>query len=1017
MTIAEIAKQPNQDYRPIPFWSWNDKLEADELERQIHLMHDAGIGGFFMHARGGLLTEYLGKEWFDMTKTSIHTADECSMNPWAYDENGWPSGFGSGIVNGLGIRYQQKYLRNRKITPSELAEAENVIAVYTTAGKRISEEQANQESEILLLYYDVNPYYVDTLDLEVTEKFIETVHQAYYDSLTEAERKSMKGFFTDEPQISRNGIPWSFAHEAEYRSAWNEELLDVLPQLFFRFSGWERTRWRFWRLTTHLFMNHFMKPIYDWCDAHGWQLTGHQVCEDNYDSQLTCNGAVMPHYQYYHVPGMDALGRNPITLATTLQLASAAAQTGKKQILSETFALCGWAVDFADLKWLYQWQTVHGINLLCQHLEGYSLRGIRKRDYPASLFIHQPWWSNYKPFNDAFSRVGVLLTEGEIRTNVLLLHGISTAHIFYDTTLDTTDHYMKYSDNFESLSRLLESAHLNHHYGDETLMEQHGSVKNGRLVIGKQSYGLVIMPKLMNLSSAQAELLAEFIRQGGKVLALKNDIDAHFYINGELADDLTLLKDITWYDSAEDMVQEAMNLADPICSVVKGTESGNIAKLSAQAEHINVARRYYNDFDGKPATLYYYVNTKRFDSFETELYLDVPGVEMFDSETGKVVPVHYEKTANGIRIPYRFEPAGALLIIARDYETVSATPVCHPEKSLAMRPEFNIAECTENLLTLDYCAYEVDGKQISSREYVLTVQEELLKLERDADTVLIFEFTAGSSYNPGEPLTLLLEHPERYEISVNGTVVSNRPDGFFADKAFERIAIGNAVIAGKNTIRLRTTFHQPEETYAGIRAARKFESEKNKLSFDSEIEAVYLCGNFGVSTTAKFKELDRNAFRCAGPFTLEAAPEKVDITHIEQSGFPFFAGNITLTQELELTKEEAEEPCRIAFSHLFANVAEISINGKEIGKLNRPDYSLDIPADTLKAGVNTLQIKLINSLRNMLGPHHKEEGELFGVGPGSFYKDQGVFCSKQPQDWNDNYCFLRFGVKPEHGIL
>ena len=60
---------------------------------------------------------------------------------------------------------------------------------------------------------------------------------------------------------------------------------------------------------------------------------------------------------------------------------SAAAQTGRRQILSETFALCGWAVSFADLKWLAQWQFVHGVNFLCQHLEGYSLRGIRKREF------------------------------------------------------------------------------------------------------------------------------------------------------------------------------------------------------------------------------------------------------------------------------------------------------------------------------------------------------------------------------------------------------------------------------------------------------------------------------------------------------------------------------------------------------------------------------------------------------------------------------------------------------------
>ena len=45
-------------YRPIPFWSWNEKINTKETIEQIHKMDDVGIGGFFMHARGGLQTEY-----------------------------------------------------------------------------------------------------------------------------------------------------------------------------------------------------------------------------------------------------------------------------------------------------------------------------------------------------------------------------------------------------------------------------------------------------------------------------------------------------------------------------------------------------------------------------------------------------------------------------------------------------------------------------------------------------------------------------------------------------------------------------------------------------------------------------------------------------------------------------------------------------------------------------------------------------------------------------------------------
>ena len=82
----------------IPFWSWNDKLEPEELRRQIRNMHDMEMRGFFMHARGGLETEYLSEDWYDCVKACIDEAKKLDMEAWAYDENGWPSGFAGGIL-------------------------------------------------------------------------------------------------------------------------------------------------------------------------------------------------------------------------------------------------------------------------------------------------------------------------------------------------------------------------------------------------------------------------------------------------------------------------------------------------------------------------------------------------------------------------------------------------------------------------------------------------------------------------------------------------------------------------------------------------------------------------------------------------------------------------------------------------------------------------------------------------------------------------------------------------------
>ena len=95
---------PPRCYRPIPFWYWNEILDTEETKRQIALMDEAGIGGYFMHARGGLQTEYMGSEWFDNISAAVDEGEARGMDAWAYDENGWPSGFAGGEVNSLGER-------------------------------------------------------------------------------------------------------------------------------------------------------------------------------------------------------------------------------------------------------------------------------------------------------------------------------------------------------------------------------------------------------------------------------------------------------------------------------------------------------------------------------------------------------------------------------------------------------------------------------------------------------------------------------------------------------------------------------------------------------------------------------------------------------------------------------------------------------------------------------------------------------------------------------------------------
>ena len=94
--LENLYSQNLNRYKPIPFWSWNDELDEEGLCQRIEWMNENGVGGFFMHARGGLKTEYLGEKWFECIKACSEKAEELGMEAYAYDENGWPSGFVGG---------------------------------------------------------------------------------------------------------------------------------------------------------------------------------------------------------------------------------------------------------------------------------------------------------------------------------------------------------------------------------------------------------------------------------------------------------------------------------------------------------------------------------------------------------------------------------------------------------------------------------------------------------------------------------------------------------------------------------------------------------------------------------------------------------------------------------------------------------------------------------------------------------------------------------------------------------
>ena len=69
------------------------------MVRQVLYFKEMGMGGFHMHCRTGLDTEYLGEEFMEIIRACVEKAKEEDMLAWLYDEDRWPSGFGGGYVS------------------------------------------------------------------------------------------------------------------------------------------------------------------------------------------------------------------------------------------------------------------------------------------------------------------------------------------------------------------------------------------------------------------------------------------------------------------------------------------------------------------------------------------------------------------------------------------------------------------------------------------------------------------------------------------------------------------------------------------------------------------------------------------------------------------------------------------------------------------------------------------------------------------------------------------------------
>ena len=921
-------KNPDNRYRPIPFWSWNDQLEINELVKQIQWMHDNGIGGFFMHARSGLKTPYLSEEWMDCIQACCDTAEKLGMDAWAYDENGFPSGFVGGKLL-EDPEYRDMYILHTQGEFDATADVSYVIGESTLQRTR----QPQSGKEHLNLYLRRSASTVDILNPKVTEKFLKLTHEYYHTTLKKPYFQKLKGFFTDEPQYYRAGTPYTPMLTAYFQEHYQTDVFDGLGLLFVEKEGYRTFRYRYWLAMQQLMLKNFAAKVYHWCDEAGTRLTGHYVEETSLGAQLMCCGGAMPFYEYEHIPGIDWLGKGTSNELSSRQLGSAAAQLGKSQTLTETFGCCGWDVTPSELYRIAGFQFATGANLLCHHLIPYSEGGLRKRDHPAHFIPLNPWIdTHFKDFNDYFSRLGQLLSESTEPVNVAMLHPMRSAYFEYKRSVIDPKRGFPYSeldDSLQDACRFLSSQGIAFHFLDETLLEKYGFVDGQAIGCGQCAYTYLILPKLLTMGRHTQKLLQQFTKNGGKVLLLD---DAPRFLEGE-----------------------------PFCHTYLKTNCTLEEILAAQPFHVadNHTELYYT-YRSHTEGSFLFVQNASAERTYTQTFDFGSSIHSFCA----VDLITLEQTQLPLTVTI---PENEALLL---YPSTDPAPVCERKAVYYLPRQEASVTFGDNYLTVDHLRYSLDGTTYSDSIPCMKAFRLLLEQRYEGPVWLRYEFEIETL---PETLTLYAEAANGKAHFANG-IPFTFCHQLAQDGAFWQADITPYLRIGQNTYETVIHWHQSEQTYYALFGENVTESLKNCLVYDSEIEAVYLAGHFGVYTHEPYTPHPEDTTVFSSRFYIGKPPAVVTEPTLE--GLPFFRGALTMTQQIYV--ENTDLLLKLHGTYLLA---DITVNGQYAGQLflNR---ELDISA-YLTPGANQIAVTYLISNRNLLGPFHSNWPESY-ICPATF---------------------------------
>ncbi len=981
----KLFENPTNEYRGKPFWAWNGDLKKEELFRQIDVIREMGFGGFFMHSRTGLKTEYLGEKWFELVNLCSGYGSGKGLEPWIYDEDRWPSGSAGGLVT-KEEKYRAMYVEMNEIPLDKWNGYEpdgRVLGVFAcrVEGVCLTEKReigpacelfpGEKAMEFRTRYSSCNDNYngycyLNTMDERAVKRFMEMTHEKYLAECGSRLGNEIKGVFTDEPhrggaftafaEGEENAVPYTSGMEGKFSARFGYSLRENLPELFLKapLDGMAKVKRDYFELCQELFLECFAKPVQEWCGNNNLIFTGHVLHEDSLCSQALMQGSLMRFYECMDYPGIDVLAEDNRCYWVAKQAQSVARQLGKKWVLSELYGCTGWQTGFKSYKNIGDWQALFGVNLRCPHLSWYTMAGEAKRDYPASILHQSAWYKDYKYVEDYFARIHVAFDGGRPDSGLLVLNPIESvwARAYseaFDIFTPLDSDIRRLEEIYAYVFHALAGNQIDFDYGEEDILSRHGKVKGGYLYVGKCRYHRVLVAGMDTMRSSTLELLKEFSGQGGAVI---------------FAGDEPGRVDVVLSEEIRELAKHCIKVSMEGAEIAEACKEKNDIRVFSEGRKSIFVRS--ETIDGGRMVMV--LNTDREKEYKNvRIFLGRKGfLERWDPRSGKVTFPPYDTDDGEIVVTVNLEPGAERFFVIADFA----------------RESFRYGLSERNICVLDMVKI-IDGEGKTYPE------QEVLKADRKLRNAWGYPYRGGEMLQPwfsrkyrgedgkdahrislhyrfwaeaipGETGLVVEDLGRIRKIEINGREVRRESKGKWIDICFDEVELPRQFLReGENELVFKVDY-----------------------SRESGIEAVYLVGNFGV----EIRE---------GKAVLSKLPERIAIGDISGQGLPFYSGSVYYHMGEEWGRDE--RVCVTVKNFGGALVKAYGKAGEEV--IAFPPYQAQVEG--------LCGIEVVLTRRNTFGPLHELPKERGSCGPMDFVTENG--------QWTDQYVLEEQGLleKPE----